>query len=153
MSQPGNFSWVDRPQLAALGRPRDADELAWLRQQSIQLLISLTEDPVPRGLVNEAGLMAIHVPVVDMEPPTQEQLDQCISAIAKAAEQNMPVAVHCGAGMGRTGVVLACYFVTKGMNANDAVAKVRRLRPGSIETPEQVDAVTEFARRQGKRDT
>lgn len=152
MSQPANFSWVDRPLLAALGRPRDADELAWLRQQGVQLLISLTEDPVRRAWVNEAGLMAMHVPVDDMEPPTQEQLDQCTSAIARAVEGNIAVAVHCGAGMGRTGVILACYFVTKGMDASSAVAKVRRIRPGSIETEEQVDAVVEFSRRHNRQE-
>jgi atypical dual specificity phosphatase len=137
--------------LAASGRPREADELAWLRQQGIQLLITLTEEPLPRNWINEAGLMAIHVPVEDMEPPTQEQLDQCLTAIARANEQNIAVSVHCGAGMGRTGVVLACYFVTKGMDAQNAVAKVRRIRPGSIETPEQVDAVVEYARRYAQR--
>lgn len=151
MSQPGNYSWVDRPLLAASARPRDAAELNWLRQQGIQVLVSLTEDPLRRDWVNEAGLMAIHVPVEDMEPPSQEQLDLCLSAIAKAHQQNIAVGVHCGAGMGRTGVVLACYFVTRGMDAQNAVAKVRRLRPGSIETDEQVEAVTEFARRQGKK--
>jgi hypothetical protein len=33
------------------------------------------------------------------------------------------------------------------LNARDAMARVRRLRPGSIETVEQEDAITEFARR------
>jgi atypical dual specificity phosphatase len=43
--------------------------------------------------------------------------------------------------------VLACYFVSKGMTATNAIARVRRLRPGSIETEEQAEAVEEFARR------
>jgi atypical dual specificity phosphatase len=150
VSQPANYSWVDRPLLAASGRPRDADELSWLRQQGIQLLISLTEEPLRRDWVNEAGLMAIHIPVEDMEPPSPEQLDRALSAIGKAHEQNIAVNVHCGAGMGRTGVVLACYFVTKGMDAQGAINKVRRIRPGSIETDEQVDAVVAFARRHEK---
>ena len=76
--------------------------------------------------------------------------EPCISAIAKVNSNNMGVAVHCGAGLGRTGVVIAAYFVHKGMTARSAIAKVRRLRPGSIETDEQVEAVVEFARRQGK---
>jgi atypical dual specificity phosphatase len=146
-TEPGNFSWVDRPLLAAMARPDGAEELAWLRQQGIQVLLSLTEDRLRRDWVNNAGLMVFHAPVEDMEAPTQEQLDQCISAIAKAHQAQMAVAVHCTAGQGRTGVVLACYFVTKGMTASNAISKVRRLRPGSIETEEQAAAVHTFARR------
>jgi len=64
-------------------------------------------------------------------------------------EKKMGVAVHCTAGLGRTGVVLACHLVTRGMSADNAIARIRRLRPGSIETDEQAIAVDEFARRQG----
>jgi atypical dual specificity phosphatase len=44
-------------------------------------------------------------------------------------------------------VVLACYFIDKGLNASNAMARVRRLRPGSVETAEQEDAVVEFHRK------
>jgi atypical dual specificity phosphatase len=47
-------------------------------------------------------------------------------------------------------VILACYFVTKDLGAKNAVARVRRLRPGSIETAEQEEAVSEFARRRSQ---
>lgn len=147
MAQPPGFSWVDKPLLAASARPESAEEFAWLREQGIDLLVSLTEEPPPRHWVNEAGLLQLHIPVPDMEPPTQEQLDRCLLAIRKAHEQQIGVDVHCGAGMGRTGVILACYFVTKGLTPQNAIARVRRLRPGSIETDEQADAVAEFARR------
>jgi atypical dual specificity phosphatase len=150
MSQPHGFTWIDKPLLAAMARPEGADELAWLRRQGIEVLLSLTEDPPRRDWINEAGLFLVHVPVVDMEAPTQEQLDLCISTINRANGHNLGVAVHCGAGLGRTGVVLACWFVTRDLNAKNAIARVRRLRPGSIETDEQAEAVEEFARRQGK---
>lgn len=146
MSQPSNFSWVDRPLLAAMARPQSREELDWLRLQGIQLIISLTEDRPRRDWINEAGLFALHVPVEDMEPPSPEQLDQCISAIQRAHAKQMGVTVHCGAGLGRTGVVLGCYFVTKGLTASNAIARVRRIRPGSIETDEQAEAVEAFER-------
>jgi atypical dual specificity phosphatase len=147
MSQPHGFSWIEQPLLAAMGRPESLEELQWLRQQGIEVLISLTEEPPLRQWINEAGLMLVHVAVDDMQPPTQEQLDKCIATIARAHGQQMGIGLHCGAGMGRTGVVLACYFVTKDLNAKNAVARVRRLRPGSIETAEQEEAINEFARR------
>jgi atypical dual specificity phosphatase len=149
MSQPDVFTWIDRPFLAAMARPQSLEEMKWLRHNGIELLISLTEDPPRRDWINDAGLMLVHVPIEDMTAPTQEQLDLCLSNIARAREQNMGVAIHCGAGLGRTGVVLACYFVTKGMTAKNAIARVRRLRPGSVETDDQAEAIAEFARRRG----
>jgi atypical dual specificity phosphatase len=144
---PKGFSWIEQPLLAALAMPRDVEDLAWLRQQGLQILLSLTEEPPYRHWVNDAGLMLVHVPMIDMEAPTQDQLDLCISTIRRAHEQGIGVAVHCFAGLGRTGTVLACYFVAKGQTAASAIAHVRKLRPGSIETEEQEEAVAFFARR------
>ncbi|MFO0877310.1 MAG: dual specificity protein phosphatase family protein [Gemmataceae bacterium] len=148
MAPPQGFSWIEKSQLAALARPDSMEDLVWLREQGVQLLVSLTEDPPRRDWVNESGLLVFHEPLEDMEPPTQEQLDRCISAIRKATDLNMAVAVHCGAGLGRTGVVLAAFLVTKGMSATNAIARIRKLRPHSIETDEQAESVEWFARRQ-----
>ncbi len=146
MAQPQGFSWINKPLLAALARPDSADDLHWLRRQGIDVLLSLTEEPPRRDWVNEAGLMLVHVPMEDMEAPSAAQLERCLSAIERANNKQMGVAVHCAAGMGRTGVVLACYFVQQGLTPDNAIARVRRLRPGSIETDEQVDAIVQFAR-------
>jgi atypical dual specificity phosphatase len=150
MSSPNGFTWVDKPHLAALARPSEPADFAWLRKQGIELLISLTEERPRRDWVDDAGLLVMHVPVEDMDAPTQEQLDRSVSAIERANGHGMGVAVHCGAGLGRTGVILAAYFVAKGTSAQNAIARVRRLRPGSIETDDQAEAVVEFARRRGQ---
>ena len=146
MPAPG-FTWIDKPYLAALAMPDSAEDLAWLRRNGIELLVSLTEYPIPRQWVNDAGLMVVPVPVPDMEAPTERQLDYILDTIKKANASGMGVAVHCAAGLGRTGTVLAAYFVMRGMSSRDALAKVRELRPGSVETMEQEWAVEAFARR------
>jgi atypical dual specificity phosphatase len=148
MAAPSGFTWIDKPLLAAMARPSGPEDLSWLRGHGIEVLLSLTEDRPRRDWVEDANLLVFHEPLEDMEAPTQEQLDRCVSAILRANERNMGVAVHCGAGLGRTGVVLAAYFVTRGLSAGNAIARIRRLRPGSIETDEQAAAVELFARRQ-----
>jgi atypical dual specificity phosphatase len=151
MAEPGGFSWVEKPLLAALARPSGPEDFRWLRDQGIEVLVSLTEDRPRRDWVEDANLLVFHEPMEDMEAPSQEQLDRVVSAVVRATERNMGVAVHCGAGLGRTGAVLAAYFVAKGMSAANAIARVRRLRPGSIETDDQAEAIELFARRK-KRD-
>jgi atypical dual specificity phosphatase len=146
MPPPAGFSWIEKPLLAALARPSDLDDLTWLRQQGIQLLLTLTEDRIRRDWVDEAGLLVFHEPMIDMEAPSVEQLERCVSVIQRAKETQMGVAVQCGAGLGRTGVVLAAYFVHGGLSAQNAISRVRRLRPGSIETEEQAEVIEEYAR-------
>lgn len=147
MASPDGFSWIERPRLAGMARPASLEEYQWLREQGIQLVISLSEDPPRRDWINDAGLFSMQIPVEDMSAPSQEQIDHCVEAIDKGIANDLGVVVHCGAGLGRTGTMLACWLVTQGMTARDAIARVRRLRPGSIETEEQSAAIVEFARR------
>jgi len=152
MPAPHGFSWVERPKLAALAQPRDRDDFTWLRAHGIQVLLSLSEEPPRRDWINDAGLMVVHEPVEDYAAPTQDQLDRCVSVLGRARAQDMGVAVHCTAGRGRTGTVLAAWFVAAGMDAQQAVERIRQLRPGSVETEEQEEAVKEFARRRKQDD-
>ncbi|CAN0454717.1 unnamed protein product, partial [Discosporangium mesarthrocarpum] len=49
------------------------------------------------------------------------------------------IAVHCHAGFGRTGLVIASALVfTRSLTARQAVALVRSRRPGSVQTEGQV---------------
>jgi atypical dual specificity phosphatase len=142
------FSWVLPGMLAGMGQPGlwDLEEdLARLKEQGVRALVSLTEAPPDLQTIEAAGLDFLHLPTVDMTSPSQEDIARFVRFTQDAIAKGSPVAVHCLAGRGRTGTVLACFLVSKGKAAQDAIRIVRELRPGSIETADQEKAVHTYA--------
>ena len=55
-----------------------------------------------------------------------------------AESRNHPLAIHCKAGLGRTGTLIACYAMKHyQFNAADFIGWIRICRPGSILGPQQ----------------
>lgn len=78
---------------------------------------------------------------VDGTTPTAEIVDAFLEASEK--EPGM-LAVHCKAGLGRTGTLIACYIMKHyKWTAEEAIAWLRICRPGSVIGPQQ-DFVAEY---------
>ena len=78
--------------------------------------------------------------------PTADQLKTALDIITEAKKSGQVVAVHCAAGLGRTGTLVACYLIQdEGLSAIDAMRRVRFLRPGSIESKKQEMAIFHFS--------
>lgn len=140
--------WLEPGRVLGCAYPRKPAGLDALADQGVTLLVNLHERPDRPERLAAHGLTELHLPVVDFTAPSQEQLAQGVAAIDEAVAEGRAVAVHCGGGLGRTGTLLACYLVHQGLGPEEAIRRVRAVRPGSIETGGQVEAVTAFHRRQ-----
>lgn len=93
------------------------------------------------------GIAHLHIPVNDMAPPSFNQaVDLCRQA-EQPIRNNEGIALHCRAGLGRTGTALALILTWFGDAADVAVAKVRRINPLAIQSEAQLRFVHEFADR------
>lgn len=136
------FSWVEPEVLAAMGYPRDLDAVA---ATGVVTLVSLTEVPPDPDAVATAGMAHVHIPIQDYTAPTLQQMLVFVETVEDGIDAGEPVGVHCAAGLGRSGTMAAAWFISQGMSADEALATIRELRPGSVETLAQEQVLEEFA--------
>jgi len=152
MSQTDSFSWVIPDVLAAAAMPQNPRQgFEFFKDEGIEVIIALTENAITRSLIEEFGFEYHHFPIPDFSPPTTGQIEDFVAAVDSARDAGRKTVVHCFAGHGRTGTMLACYLVSQGRSSADAIKEVRALRPGSIETYAQERAVHQYARMLGKK--
>ena len=138
--KPTNFSWLINDKLAGSGMPTSVSEIDWILKQGVKSIVTMTENSLPESWVK--NVKYLHVPTEDFSAPDMEQIDEAVEFIRVRIENNEPVMVHCAAGIGRTGTILACYLVKyQKISAKDAIQKVRKERPGSIQSESQEIAI------------
>jgi len=139
--KPTNFSWLINNKLAGSGMPTSTSELDWLLKQGVRSIITMTEEYLQVSWIKDVKYL--HVPTEDLFAPDLEKIDTTVEFIHKRLQSDEPVMVHCAAGIGRTGTILACYLVKyQKMSVSDAIEKVRKERPGSIQSESQELAVS-----------
>jgi len=141
-----NFSWIREGILAASAQPQGLQDFLALRAEGIGAVVTLTEAPPRMAEIEEAGLKALHLPVVDFTPPTLVQVQTFVDFVNEQRRWGRGVLVHCTAGIGRSGTMIACFLAHEDrLSGDDAIRRARQQRPGSIETAEQENLVRTWA--------
>ncbi len=108
-------------------------------------MLTLTEKPIPEDLKQGSAMEFLHISMKDHGVPSLENLDEGAGLIQREVARGRRVLVHCLAGEGRTGSVLAAYLIKdKGMTAGDALKTLRALKPAFVEWAQE-KAVYDYA--------
>lgn len=151
-----NVDWLRLPETKAsialcacpgLEQPLVTD-LEALRDQGARGLVTLVEERELsmlgvhslRQCVEALGMRWWHLPVRDMQTPDPHFEKLWTNAGRELREMlahGSSFAVHCRGGLGRTGMIVARLLVELGSEPQAAIERVRRVRPGAIETRDQ----------------
>ncbi len=86
-------------------------------------------------------------PIPDLGTPTPGEVARILDVIDAAIGAGHRVYVHCWGGVGRTGVIVGCYLVRRGLTGPQALAEIERLRAG---TPDAYRASPETAEQRAR---
>ena len=92
------------------------------------------------------GLEYLDLAVLDLTAPTPEQLRVAVDFISAHTERNGIVYVHCKIGYSRSAAVVGAWLIDTGIanTAEEAVARMRAVRPSLVVRPEAWQALREF---------
>lgn len=156
-AEPPGLIWIEPGRLAAtpmpgLIGPIDED-LELLKHAGITALITLTEQDISADALARHGLRNLHFPIPDREAPSAAETDVLVSQMNDMLAHGEVLAVHCLAGLGRTGTVLAAYMVReKGLSAQAALDQIRHFNQQFVQTGDQEDFLVEYEVQQEQTD-
>ena len=141
--RPDNFSWLIKNKLAGSAIPTSIKEIDWVIEQGVKSIVTIREEPLDDDWIKNVNYL--HVMSNDMGVPEFDDLTNAVDFIHRRLNDKEPVMVHCLAGLGRTGTILASYLVKyENMSADEAIEKVREIRPGSIQSYPQEEIIFRF---------
>lgn len=100
---------------------------------------------LPKFYASE-GFGVVQCPIRDFNvPENPEDLEAAIEDILTKVHNGENIAVHCLAGIGRTGIFLACMAKrVRNLTGQEAIAWLRQLIPEALENPNQEQFVIKF---------
>jgi len=153
------WSYEVHPGLLA-GRYPLAQELEELLALGVDLFLDLTEaeELPPYAESLPPGVEHRRMPIRDFGVPTPEDMERILDALEEALGAQRRIYLHCHGGIGRTGTVVGCHLVDRGLTGPEALEEIRQRRmesrchPHSPETEEQFAMVRRWPPRRVRTD-
>ncbi|WP_020396377.1 protein-tyrosine phosphatase family protein [Thiolinea disciformis] len=94
----------------------------------------------------QLGMEFEHFPIPDRHTPTRHKpFHELVEKLYQDLQHGKNVAIHCYAGIGRTGVLAGCLLIRDGMSAQDATELLSSIRGHNMpQTQEQYDFLLEW---------
>ena len=142
------FHWIQQGLLAGSGLPGlfnpIEEDIAFLKEQGIGLVVTLTEKPLTQN-IGAFGLQNTHFPITDMSFPLPSAANRLCMMVQELIQANIAVLLHCYAGLGRTGTMLACCLISQGRSPGSALEVIRSICPQYVQSQGQENFLTHFA--------
>ena len=147
---PRNFLWVKKGRLAGTPKPgilTDVDyDMSALKRVGVTHLVNLMETRFSKKLLDKYQINGIHFPIKDMGVPSLHDAKAFCQHMESLMAEGEVLALHCKAGLGRTGTMLAAILIWEGKTALEALEKVRCIEPRWVQSEEQVEFLSDFAK-------
>lgn len=112
--------------------------LQYFQTNDIKLVVRLNSHLYDKTEFEARGIKHIDLVFEDGTCPTMEFVQAFIGAVEGVIAENGKIAVHCKAGLGRTGCLIGAHLIyTHGFTAQECIAYMRFLRPGMVVGPQQ----------------
>jgi protein-tyrosine phosphatase len=111
------------------------DYIPILKRFNVTAVVRLNKKVYDRKKFLDAGIKHYDMYFIDGGNPTDAIIQQYLEVVEN---ERGAIGIHCKAGLGRTGVLNACYLMKHyRMSANELIAWMRICRPGTVIGPQQ----------------